>query len=132
MATFDFCPNTLVPETLPPEAGRVMSMNGWEFTSRPAVPYRRKFKVTLYGMRWYLSNAGLYDASTDPQRNARRLELFYQGHETWKEFDWVHPHIGNLKVKFSESVAVPAAMPNSGGLIEKLEVTLIESNPGFT
>lgn len=129
---FDFCPDTLVPETIPPEPVVGVSMNGWEFSSKPAVPYRRKFKITLHGLTWYLLPNGLYDEVTDPTHNARLLEKFYQAHEKWREFDWTHPHIGMLVVKFAAPVNVPAAIPNSGGLVSALEVTLIESNPGFS
>lgn len=131
METFDFCPGALVPVTVPPESGSVKSMNGWEFSSRPNVPYRRIFKVKLYGLRWYLDENDLYDSTTDPTINARALELFYATHQKWKEFNWTHPHIGSLVCRFNEPVEVPAGLPNSGGNIEELEITLIEHNPGF-
>ena len=130
LETFAFCPNTLVPETIPPEPVAGVSMNGWEFSSRPAVPYRRKFKVTLHGLTWYLTSGGLYDTVPDPGHNARRLEIFYQQHERWREFLWHHPHIGELAVKFAAPVNVPAGISNSGGLIAALEVQFIESQPG--
>lgn len=132
LETFNFCPTTLVPETVPPEPGAVMSLNGWEFTQRPSVPYRRKFKVALHGLRWRLNGAGFYDAATDPTTNARALELFYQAHERWREFNWTHPHIGPLVVKFATAVTVPAAIGNSGGTMAALEIQLIESNPGYS
>lgn len=132
METFGFCPGSQVPETIAPKSGSATSMNGWTFTSRPAIPYQRTFKVSLYGLRWYTaSGTGLYDEATDPTHNARALETFFQRHQTWKEFTWTHQHIGAIVCKFSESVDVPAAIQNSNGLLDKLEVTLIESNPAF-
>lgn len=128
---FNFCPDRLVPETVPPEPTAVTSFNGWEFTSRPTVPFRRKFRVTLYGLIWYLDAGGFYDATTDPEFNARRLELFYQAHQRWREFQWIHPHIGPMLVKFASPFTVPAGIPNSMGRCGPLEITLIESNPGY-
>jgi hypothetical protein len=132
MAVFDFCPNSQVPETISPAAAEATSMNGWSFSARPSVPYQRKFKIKLYGLMWYLDPiTGLYDELTDLTHNARVLEEFYREHLTWKEFTWTHPHIGVLNVKFAEKVDVPAGIENSGGALEGLEITLIESNPGF-
>src|SRR3546814_2504693 len=88
LETFNFCPNSLVPETVPPEPTSVMSMNGWDFSQKPSVPYRRKFKVALHGMNWYLLANGLYDEVTDPTHNARLLEKFYQRHQLHAEFNW--------------------------------------------
>ena len=64
---FDFAPNSHVAEEIPPDEPTATSMNGWDFVAKPAVPYRRKFKLTMSGMRWYFnsSSTGL-DTNTDP------------------------------------------------------------------
>jgi hypothetical protein len=129
--TFDFCPGRCVPRTKPPEASKGMSMGGWFFSSRPVVPYQKSFAVKLQGIRWYLNADGTYDAATDPQFNARRLELFYEQHGTWDPFDWQHPHLGLIKVRFKEPVEVAEAIPNSGGLVEGFDIQLVHHNPGF-
>lgn len=132
MEEFNFCPNSLVPERIAPAPQSGLSMNGWEFTSRPAVPFRPRYKLTLYGLRWHLdAESRFFDELTDYEHNARALENFYSEHQTWKEFLWVHPHIGSMVCKFAEKLDIPAGIPNSGGLIEKVEVNLIESNPRF-
>jgi hypothetical protein len=125
--TFDFCPDRLVPRTKPPEAQKGMSMNGWFFSARPTVPYQRAFAVKLQGLVWYLQASGLYDITTNPQFNARRLELFYEQNGTWDHFDWQHPHLGLIK----EPVEVPEGVPNSGGLVEAFDIQLIHHNPGY-
>lgn len=133
MAAFEFCPDSQVPETISPPPVEATSMNGWSFSSRPSVPYQRKFKIKLHGLVWYLNTAtGLYDELTDPRHNARVLEKFYQAHQTWKEFTWRHPHLGMMTCKFAEKLDVPAGISNSGGVLEALEVTLMESNPAYT
>lgn len=129
---FDFCPNSLVPETLPPEVQPVVSLNGWTFASRPSVPYAKKFKVTLHGMRWYLQANGLFDSTTDTTRNARRLEQFYETNGIWDKFTWTHPHFGLLNVRFSQPVTVPMGIANSNGLISAFEITLLHVDPAYS
>lgn len=132
METFNFCPNSLVPATLPRENTSYMSMNGWTFSSRPTTPYQKKFRVKLFGLRWYLNSAtGLFDNTTDPTLNAKALEEFYERHETWSPFNWTHPHLGPIVCRFANPVTVPEATVNSGGLIEPVEITLIHHNPGY-
>ena len=129
---WDFCPKYMVPKIAPPPAqGKGMSMNGWHFSSKPAVPYQKSFIVTLQGMHWYLKPSDLFDVSTNPQYNARRLELFYEEHGCWDNFEFPHPHLGLLTVRFKEPLQIPEAIPNSGGLIEKFDVQLIHHNPGY-
>lgn len=131
--TFSFCPDRYVPETLPPEPLQGLSMNGWTFTSRPEVPYQRKFKLTLHGLHWYLDGSGHYDTGTNPNFNAKLLEEFYQRHQTWLPFLWTHQHIGGtpLTVRFAQQLVIPAAAENSGGLINPIEVTFIHHDPGY-
>jgi len=132
MFQFSFCPGMQVPVTLPPEPIRTTSLNGWDFSAKPSVPYRRKFKVKMYGLTWYLQPNGLYDITTNQNFNAHRLELFYRDHQTFQPFVWTHSHIGNLVVSFDVPLQVPEAEPNSGGLIEMLEVQFIEHSPSFS
>lgn len=108
-----------------------MSMNGWPFTAKPKVPYVKSFTIKLGGMYWHLKQTGLYDESTEPRYNARRLELFYEAHGTWKPFDFPHPHLGLITCRFKEPVEVPEAIPNSGGLIEAFDIQLIVHSPGY-
>lgn len=130
--TFNFCPTSLVPETLPPEPSAIMSMNGWAFSAKPTVPYQKTFKVTLYGMRWYLNSNGTFDTTSDPTHNARALEQFYETNGVWDNFLWVHPHLGSLTVRFKAAVMIPAGLTNSNGLCAPLEITLLHHNPSFT
>jgi hypothetical protein len=121
----------MIAKTVPPKPVDGISMNGWFFSAKPKIPYQRTFIVTLQGMYWYLGGTGLYDAITNPRYNARRLEIFYQANGTWDNFDFVHPHLGAMKCRFAEPVQVPEAIVNSGGLIDKFDIKLIEHNPGY-
>lgn len=127
---FDFCPNTRVAEELPPEAMRATTMNGWDFTSRPSIPYRPSFKVTLEGLVWYL-NGNQLDVTRNPANNAGRLRNFYVEHLTWKTFDFNHEYLGLIVCRFASPVALPKALPDSGGLLPPVEVTIIQHSPGF-
>lgn len=132
MATFDFCPDTQVPEMLPREQASVVTMNGWTFTSKPTTPFVKSYKLTLHGLYWFLDANEEFDHTTDAEHNARALELFYEEHELWKPFDWTHPHTGvEEPYRFKIPVTVPKAIPNSNGLIEPLEIQLIQHNPGY-
>jgi hypothetical protein len=128
---FLFCPNSLVPETIPPTPVQGVSMNGWGFSSKPAIPYQRTFRVTLHGMRWFLTASGTFDDATQQTINARWLEEFYQLNGVWDNFFWRHPHLGTMRCRFQAPLSVPAGKPNSGGLLDPLEVMLIEHNPSF-
>jgi hypothetical protein len=129
---FTFCPSRTVPETLPPESASGTSFNGWTFTAKPGVPYQRKFKLTMHGLRWYTDpDTELYDIITNPDFNARVLEQFYERHQTWKPFDWTHQHLGLMVVRFANPVTVPAAPKNNSAWLDPLEITLVHHNPGF-
>src|SRR5690349_10079172 len=126
METFTFCPERQVPETLVRDTSTTVTMNGWLFASRPVSPMQRRFRVNLHGLRWYLNNDDTYDSTTNPTFNARALELFYEAHEQWKTFEWDHPHFGTMEVKFAAPVNVPAAPKGNDGMLEPLEITLVE------
>ena len=132
MEIFTFCPKTNVPELLPREQPSVMSMGGWTFTSKPTTPYVKTYKVTLHGLKWFLTNDGYFVEGGDATLKARLLEKVYERHELWRPFLWTHQHLGQQALfRFKTPVIVPKALPNSDGLIEPLEVQLIEHNPGY-
>lgn len=129
---FFFAPKGQVPETIQRESQNVMTMGGWTFSARPTTPIQRKFRVKLHGMRWYLNDTtGLYDTTAEPTLNAKLLEEFYERHETYKPFLWVHPHRGEMLVRFAAPVNVPAGKENGYGLIDAFEINLMHHNPSF-
>jgi hypothetical protein len=128
--TFDFCQKSRTAVELPPDNGSPVDFNGWEFTSKPNVPYRRKFTVTLTGLRWYLGN-GVLDTTTNPEYNAGRLLDFYRQNQMWDVFAFNHEYLGSILVRFSSPVAIPKAEPSSNGRINPFDVSLIHYNPAF-
>lgn len=132
MALFDFAPNSHVAEEIPPEEQDAMSMNGWEFTAKPSIPYRRKFRLVMSGMHWRMNKVqtGL-DLANDPQTNAGRLMSFWLTHRKHTPFTYNHEYLGPITVRFADPVQIPKAIPNSAGLIPDFEVMLIHHNPGY-
>lgn len=126
MAVFGFSPERQVPETIVRDTSTTVTMNGWLFAARPVSPMQKRFRVQLHGLRWYLNNDDTYDSTTNPNFNARALELFYEEHEMWKTFEWDHPHLGMLNVKFAAPVNVPAAPAGNDGMLNALEIMLVE------
>lgn len=133
MATWTFCPSKMVPVNVPPEQASVMSMNGWNFSAKPSVPFQYSFKVTLYGLQWYTNaGTGLFDRTTNPTFNARAFEDFVRVHGLWKAFVFPHPHLGNIDCRFKTLPMVPPGLAYSDGLIDAFEVELIHHNPSYT
>ena len=81
---FDFCIGTRTAETIAPEDPVVKDFNGWDYAPRPVLPYRRSFKITLEGLRWYFNDNGTIDLVTNPNYNAGLLEDFYTTHRQYK------------------------------------------------
>ncbi len=107
-------------------------MNGWEFTAKPVDPYRRQFVAELYGLRWYMSNDGFgLDLTTDTLHNAGFLLQFYREHRRYKPFYLQHEYLGLIQCRFASPVTIPKALPDSGGLIDVFEVTLVHHNPSY-
>ena len=132
ISEFRYCPLSRVVEELPPEETSGMSLNGWMFTSKPKVPYRPTFKVTLHGLRWRLTAGGTQlDLITEPDTNAGNLRLFYIEHRLHRRFAFNHEYLGPIYCKFAKPVTIPAAVGNSGGLIQALEVQLIHDSPSW-
>lgn len=131
MVSWDFVPNHMVVENLPPDQPSGFSMNGWYFTAKPTVPWQNKFKVTIHGLQWFLLSDGKYDNTTHGPINARRFEEFVETHGKWRTFDFPHPHFGTLQARFSALPAVPKGDWNSNGVIPAFEVELVHHNPAF-
>lgn len=129
---FDFCETSRVAEEIPPDDVKATSMNGWDFSAKPKIPYRATFKVVLYGMKWYLNEDGdELDTDTDPEHNMGRLRSFYLTHRLWDSFLYDHEYLGQIRVRFDKSLRFPPAIGDSDGKVEAYELTLIHHNPSF-
>lgn len=132
MEVFDFCKTSRVIKEVAPDEPASVNMNGWDFTGKPADPYRRKFTVKLHGMYWYMDEPmHRLDLTTDPIHNAGRLLQFYRTHRLFEPFILNHEYLGRITCRFQVPVNIEPAMAESGGLIEAFEVSLIHHNPGY-
>lgn len=130
MEVFDFCPDSRIFVEQAPTEREPIAFNGWQSTVRPTDPYRRSFKVKLMGLRWFLTPKAL-DEAVNPEINAGRLLAFYRKHRQYKPF-WVHhEYLGPIQCRFSAPVNVPAGAPDSGGLIEVVEIDMVHHNPRY-
>lgn len=129
---FDFCPNSRVAETLAPDEMTIKDFNGWDYTPSPVLPYRRKFLITLEGLRWYFNSNGTIDYVTDTAHNAGLLESFYTTHRKHKPWNFTHEWLGTLELRFEVPLNVPKALKDSGGLLGPLEITAIHHNPSYS
>lgn len=128
---FNFCPNSRVVETIAPEEPSIKDFNGWDYAPKPVLPYRPMYKITLEGLRWRFYSDGRLDYETDPETNAGLLEKFYSTHRKFKPFHFQHEWMGMMELRFQNPVSVPKAVPNSGGLVEPIEVMAILNNPTY-
>ena len=128
---FGFCPDTRVAEVIAPDEPTVKDMNGWDYAPTPVLPYRRNFKITLEGLRWYFNSDGTIDLATNPELNAGVLEAFYTDHRLFKPFNYDHEWLGTLEMRFKNPLSVPKALPNSNGLIEAIDFMAIHHNPSY-
>ena len=129
--TFDFALASRVAEETAPDEAAAATFRGWEFTAKPNIPYRPKFKVTLYGMRWYLNTDGTYDVTTNPTMNAARFRAFYLANRTWDAFNYAHESLGNLVCRFSSPPLFPPGEQNGFGVIKTMEAVIVVNNPGY-
>ena len=130
MEIFDFCPYSRVAIEMAPEEREPISFNGWQTTVKPTEPYRRTFKVKLSGLRWHLTAKGL-DETKNPETNVGRLLSFYRRHRQYKEFWYHHEYLGPIVCRFVSPINPPEAVPDSGGLVEEIEFTMLHSNPRY-
>lgn len=127
METFSFPYH--VPTHAYPKGDSFKFGRGYEFSSAPALPIQRRFKLFFNAMIWYFDAVtGAADNSTDPELNMMALMEFYERHLTHKKFIYEHEIFGTLIVKFASDVPfeVPKSIQNSGGVVEPFELVLVE------
>lgn len=123
--TFDF-PYHSISHNYPETGVRVKFGNSYEFSSAPAAPPQRTFKLNMKGMRYYNNPDGSFSRTMNNGTNILSLEDFYKEHELYKRFLYNHETEGELTVRFKEPLQIPEAIENGGGLFPPFEITLIE------
>lgn len=123
--TFDF-PYHKVRTTYPASTTRVQMGNSWEFVSAPKAPDQRTFELIFRGMQYFVKSNGEIDRTVNTQRNMALLEDFYQEHQQWKSFYYVHPVHGTVTVRFMDPLDIPAGIDGGSGVVEEFQIKFIE------
>ncbi len=127
MAIFDFPMHTFSTEN--PESSFRAKMGGsYVFSAPPAAPDQRIFKLKFRAMKYFVTAGGI-DINVKPEINLARLELFYATHKTHATFTYPHPVYGDVVCSFNKPLIVPAGTEGGGGIVENIEVELLE-HPG--
>jgi hypothetical protein len=115
LATF---PSTVhTPRHTYPPGDQQKFGKGYQYAVKPLLPLQRTFILSFDAMQWDGPVAG-YDMQT--------LIDFYEAHELWDRFNYVHPKYGTLIVRFATPLAVPKSVKGGSGATEPFEVQLIE------
>lgn len=105
---------------------RVAFGNSYAFTAGPTAPDQRIFVLKLQAMQYFLTSGGALDLTVNLSRNLGAFEDFYREHYLYKDFDFVHPVYGAMVCKFNRPLEIPEGIPGGDGILETLEVELIE------
>lgn len=124
MATFNFPLHTQSTEN--PDSGFRATLGGsYQFSAPPPAPDQRIFKLKFRAMKYFLKNGGL-DRDMKPEFNLALLEDFYAAHKMHASFTYPHPVYGELVCRFNKPLMIPHGTEGGGGIVENIEVELIE------
>lgn len=100
---------------------------GYSFATDGKAPPIRELTLDFTGYKWYVDNERNIDTETNKDiNNMGALRDFYLSHLTHKTFYYKHPSDGEIVVRFKEPLSIPKAKPDSGGVVEDFQITLIE------
>lgn len=101
--------------------------NGYSFATDGKAPPIRELTLDFTGYKWYLNSEGEIDPEVNKNiNNMGALRDFFLSHLTHKQFIYNHPSDGEIYVRFKEPLSIPKAKPDSGGIVEDFQVTLIQ------
>lgn len=123
--TFDFV-NHMVEEKYPDPGTTIQLGNSYRFSTPPTAPDQRTFTLTFETMWRGLTSAGAMDSTTNYINNAGALLQFYENYKLHKTFQYKHPWLGLLNVRFSKPLELPKGMKGGDGWTEGFSVEFIE------
>jgi hypothetical protein len=113
MATFDFPYHEL--EVRYPESSIAVAFGGgYEFTSAPKAPDQVEYTLHFEAMFFFETVPGFTDDTKYPDLNMAVLEKFYNEHKMYKKFDYPHPTLGNLRVRFAAPLSYKIVKDGKG------------------
>ena len=123
--TFDF-PNHMVEEKYPESGTRLTLGNSYTFATPPTAPDQRIFTLTFQTMWRGLNGNGTVDVTSQPGNNMGALRDYYEDHKLYKTFQYQHPWLGLLNVRFNQPLQMPKGKPDGRGWSEGFTVEFIE------
>lgn len=132
METFNFPYHTQSTEY--PESGTRVQLGGsYVFTSPPAGPDLRRFRLSFPTMVYYTGvghtdAVPVLDLTKNPKLNMAVLEKFYRDHKLHKSFIYPHPVLGAIECKFYSPLKIPEGVVGGGGALKDFTVELYEIN----
>lgn len=101
MAVFNF-PYHYLDVEYPESSVQVSYGRGYQFASAPRGPDQVTYILNFDTMVFFESPPGVLDLVTRPTLNMGVLEAFYNTHKLYLPFEYPHPVLGNLDVRFAE------------------------------
>lgn len=121
-----FLPGFFTYTTKYPDSGtRIGFARSYVYAAGPTAPDQRTFVLKLQAMQYFMIGLTPDDLS-HPDRNLWAFEQFYRNHLLHQSFDFNHPVYGPLVCKFNRPLELPEGIQNGNGIIDTLEVELIE------
>lgn len=124
-STFNF-PNHMVSEKYPDPGTSVQLGNSYRFATPPVAPDQRIFTLSFESMWRGLTSTGAMDVTTNVKNNLGALLQFYETYKLHKTFQYPHPWLGVLNVRFSTPLVTPKGIKGGDGWTESFDIELVE------
>lgn len=125
METFTFALYSVSPGQYP--TGDVLTLGkGHQVGVKPLLPIQRTHVLEFSALKWFQDVDGTFVNDATPTQNILALIEFYERHQMWKRFIFVHEVYGSMIVRFKEPFSPPKALPGGTGWTAPFELTFIE------
>lgn len=106
-------------KSIPLGGGYTYALRGW-------AEEQRVFTLRFQTMLFYLDELSRVDILTDTKNNAGLLQAFYNQMKLDRVFNYNHPVLGKIPVRFNQSLKLPDGIPKGQGCLPPFEIELIE------
>ncbi|WP_353645771.1 hypothetical protein [Mesorhizobium sp. WSM2239] len=116
MAVFDF-PYHTIEEEYPVSSTTMKFGGGYQFASKPKGPDQIKFILNFEAM-WF-------STPPHPKLNMQTLVDFYEDHRLYEPFDYPHPRLGTVSVRFATPLKIPEGIKKGRGQVKPFKIELL-------
>jgi hypothetical protein len=124
-SVFNF-PNHIVVEQYPDPGTSITLGNSYTFATPPTAPDQRIFVLSFNSMWRGLGADGTKDIVSNPQNNLGLLLDFYENYKLHKTFQYPHPWLGTLNVRFNKPLSTPKGIAGGDGWTEGFDIEFKE------